>query len=40
VRDLGALPFAPVWRTETESEPIRAFARIAADVGPLDLDRY
>ncbi|MCK2214541.1 LysR family transcriptional regulator [Actinomadura sp. ATCC 31491] len=35
VRDLGVLPYAAVWRAETENDLIRAFARIVADLGPL-----
>ena len=35
VRDIDVLPYALVWRTETENDPIRAFARIAADIGIL-----
>ncbi|GAA0943968.1 LysR family transcriptional regulator [Actinocorallia libanotica] len=35
VRDIDVLPYALVWRTETENDPIRAFARVAADIGIL-----
>ncbi|WP_106401242.1 LysR family transcriptional regulator [Actinocorallia populi] len=35
VRDIDVLPYALVWRTETEDDPIRAFARIAAEIGTL-----
>ncbi|MEV0824328.1 hypothetical protein [Nonomuraea rubra] len=35
VRDLDALRYAMVWRTETENDLIRAFALVAADLGPL-----
>ena len=35
VSDLDALPYALVWRTETENELVRALARVAADLGTL-----
>lgn len=35
VIDIDALPYALVWRTETENDLIRAFARVAADIGTL-----
>ncbi|GAA3147641.1 LysR family transcriptional regulator [Planomonospora alba] len=35
VSDLDALPYALVWRTETENDLVRALARVAADLGPL-----
>ncbi|GAA1314050.1 LysR family transcriptional regulator [Planotetraspora silvatica] len=35
VSDIDALPYALVWRTETENERIRALARVAADIGTL-----
>ncbi|MFB4287220.1 LysR family transcriptional regulator [Nonomuraea sp. ATR24] len=35
VRDMGALPYALVWRTKAESGPIRALARTVRDLGPL-----
>ncbi|MFI9845523.1 LysR substrate-binding domain-containing protein [Nonomuraea sp. NPDC051941] len=35
VTDIDALPYALVWRSETENDPIRAFARVAADIGTL-----
>ncbi|MEO3811126.1 LysR substrate-binding domain-containing protein [Sphaerisporangium sp. B11E5] len=35
VRDIDALSYALVWRTETENDLIRAFARVAAGVGTL-----
>ncbi|GII33844.1 LysR family transcriptional regulator [Planotetraspora mira] len=35
VRDIDALPFALVWRTEAENERIRALAQVAADIGTL-----
>ncbi|MGI5466878.1 hypothetical protein [Streptomyces sp. CA-132043] len=35
VTDLEPLPYAPVWRREAESEPIRALAGIIRDLGPL-----
>lgn len=33
--DLNTLSYVPVWRTEAENDPIRAFARTIADFGPL-----
>ncbi|MDR8412804.1 LysR family transcriptional regulator [Nonomuraea sp. 3-1Str] len=35
VQDIDFLRYALVWRTETENDLIRAFARVAADLGPL-----
>ncbi|MGH3362032.1 MAG: LysR family transcriptional regulator [Nocardioides sp.] len=35
VSGIGSLPYALVWRTETEDDPIRALARVAADLGTL-----
>ncbi|MGW0809947.1 LysR family transcriptional regulator [Nonomuraea sp. NPDC002799] len=35
VSDIGALPFALVWRSEAENDLIRALARVAADLGTL-----
>ncbi|GII34313.1 LysR family transcriptional regulator [Planotetraspora mira] len=35
VSDIDALPYALVWRTETENERIRALAQVAADIGTL-----
>jgi DNA-binding transcriptional LysR family regulator len=35
VRDIDALSYALAWRTETENDLIRAFARVAADLGTL-----
>jgi DNA-binding transcriptional LysR family regulator len=35
IRDMGALRYAPVWHTESENDPIRAFARTVRDVGPV-----
>ncbi|MFC3986668.1 hypothetical protein [Streptosporangium jomthongense] len=35
VTDMGPLPYALVWRSEAESEPIRALAGIIHDLGPL-----
>ncbi|MFB4272974.1 LysR family transcriptional regulator [Nonomuraea sp. GTA35] len=35
VTDMGPLPYALVWRSETENEPIQALARIVRDLGPL-----
>lgn len=37
LRDMAPLPYAPVWRTETETDLIRAFAQVARDVGKLEL---
>ena len=34
VRDLDPLPYATIWRTDTETDLIRAFAQIARDLGP------
>ncbi|MEU4538359.1 LysR substrate-binding domain-containing protein, partial [Streptosporangium sp. NPDC023825] len=35
VKDIDALPYALVWRTETEDDLIRALVRVAADIGTL-----
>ncbi|ACZ89091.1 LysR family transcriptional regulator [Streptosporangium roseum] len=35
VTDMGPLPYALVWRSETENELIRALAEVARDLGPL-----
>ncbi|SNT16031.1 transcriptional regulator, LysR family [Streptosporangium subroseum] len=35
VNDIDALPFGLVWRSEAENDLIRAFARVAADIGTL-----
>ncbi|MEU1883664.1 hypothetical protein ABZ470_40695 [Streptosporangium sp. NPDC020072] len=35
VTDMGPLPYALVWRSEAESEPIRALAGIIRDLSPL-----
>ncbi|GAA2205643.1 LysR family transcriptional regulator [Nonomuraea monospora] len=37
VRDVEALRYAVVWRTEAENELIRAFARVVTDLGTLSL---
>ncbi|SNT49577.1 LysR substrate binding domain-containing protein [Streptosporangium subroseum] len=37
INDIDALPYALVWRAETENDLIRAFARVAADLGILAL---
>ena len=34
VRDMDALPYAAVWRTDTENDLIRAFAQTVRDLGP------
>lgn len=39
VRDVGALPYALVWRTESENDLIRALAGSAQDLGPLATQR-
>lgn len=36
VRDMSALPYALVWHTESENEPIRALAQTVRDLGPLE----
>lgn len=36
VRDMGALPYALVWHTESENDPIRALAQIVRDLGPME----
>ena len=38
VRDMAALPYAPVWRTETENDLIRAFTQTVRDLGPRGLN--
>ncbi|GGL56301.1 LysR family transcriptional regulator [Planomonospora parontospora subsp. antibiotica] len=35
VRDMDALPYGLVWRSEAENDMIRAFARVVRDLGPL-----
>ncbi|GLI01445.1 LysR family transcriptional regulator [Phytohabitans aurantiacus] len=35
VRDLGALPYVLVWRSESENDLIRALATTARDLGPM-----
>jgi DNA-binding transcriptional LysR family regulator len=35
VSDIDVLPYALVWRSEAENDLIRAFVRVAADIGPL-----
>ncbi|NUW29964.1 LysR family transcriptional regulator [Nonomuraea sp. SMC257] len=35
VRDIDALSYALVWRSEAENDLIRALIRVAADIGPL-----
>lgn len=35
ITDLDALPYALVWRTETENQIIRALAQTARDLGPI-----
>ncbi|NUP42381.1 MAG: LysR family transcriptional regulator [Streptomyces sp.] len=35
VKDMDALPYGLVWRSDAENDMIRAFARVAADLGPL-----
>jgi DNA-binding transcriptional LysR family regulator len=37
VRDMSALPYALVWHTEAENEPIRALAQAVRDLGPLEI---
>jgi DNA-binding transcriptional LysR family regulator len=34
VRDMDALPYAAIWRTDAENDLIRAFARTVRDLGP------
>ncbi|MGI5166625.1 LysR family transcriptional regulator [Spirillospora sp. CA-253888] len=36
VRDMAPLPYAMVWRTEAENDPVRALARTVRDLGPMD----
>ncbi|OPG08667.1 LysR family transcriptional regulator [Microbispora sp. GKU 823] len=35
VTDMGPLPYALVWRSETENELVRALAAVVRDLGPL-----
>ncbi len=35
VSDMGPLPYAMVWRTETDNESVRALAEVVRDLGPL-----
>jgi DNA-binding transcriptional LysR family regulator len=35
VTGMGPLPYALVWRSESENEPIRALAEVVRDLGPL-----
>ncbi|MFG1706506.1 LysR family transcriptional regulator [Nonomuraea sp. M3C6] len=35
ITDIGALPYALVWRSETENELIRALSEVVRDLGPL-----
>ncbi|MEU1387975.1 MULTISPECIES: hypothetical protein [unclassified Nonomuraea] len=35
VTDMAPLPYALVWRSDTENELVRALAGIARDLGPL-----
>ncbi|MFB4271472.1 LysR family transcriptional regulator [Nonomuraea sp. GTA35] len=37
VTDMGPLPYAMVWRSDTDNEPIRALAEVVHDLGPLTL---
>jgi hypothetical protein len=37
ITDMPALPFALVWRTETENELVRALAQVVADLRVLEL---
>lgn len=37
VRDLEALPYALVWRTESENDLIRAFSQTVRDLGPVSM---
>jgi DNA-binding transcriptional LysR family regulator len=37
VRDMSALPYALVWHTESENEPIRALAQTVRDLGSLEV---
>ncbi|MFC0105693.1 LysR substrate-binding domain-containing protein [Kibdelosporangium aridum] len=39
VRDMSALPYAMVWHTESETEPIRALAQTVRDLGPVETRR-
>jgi DNA-binding transcriptional LysR family regulator len=39
VRDMGALPYALVWRTESENDLVRGLAQTARDLGPLATQR-
>jgi DNA-binding transcriptional LysR family regulator len=38
IRDMPSLAYALVWRTESDSEPIRALAEVVKDLGPLHFD--
>ncbi|GAA3101208.1 hypothetical protein GCM10017687_10440 [Streptomyces echinatus] len=38
IRDMPALTFVLVWRTESDNEPIRALAEVVKDLGPLHFD--
>ncbi|WP_330461155.1 hypothetical protein OIB37_32380 [Streptomyces sp. NBC_00820] len=38
IRDMPSLTFVLVWRTESESEPVRALAEAARDLGPLHFE--
>ncbi|WP_336212187.1 LysR family transcriptional regulator [Nonomuraea sp. LPB2021202275-12-8] len=35
VKDMDALPFGVVWRSDAENDMIRGFARVVRDLGPL-----
>ncbi|GAA3586444.1 hypothetical protein GCM10022419_080780 [Nonomuraea rosea] len=35
VKDMAALPYGLVWRSDAENDLIRAFARVVRDLGPL-----
>lgn len=36
IRDMPPLPYALVWRTENENDPIRSLARIVKELGPIN----
>ncbi len=36
VTDVDALPYALVWRSESENDPIRALAQTVRDLGPME----
>ncbi|WP_202870402.1 substrate-binding domain-containing protein [Kribbella sp. VKM Ac-2571] len=38
VRDMDALPYGAVWRTDTENDLIRAFAQTVRDLGPTSTE--